>query len=233
MEKMLLMCVALVGLTAASAQAMTIGGSSVTLGAGDVGQMFAIDFNGLADEQPVSGVKSVAVFELLAYNTTLNYVEFSVALKNTSDSGVTSRTSALGFATTPDVTTASISGAGLFDNVVVGGNFPNYAAIELCLTDGNNCQGAGNGGVATGAAAGVTSFRLNFDNLQASLLLDSFAVRYQAVAGAQGNADHGVGTPRQTESGDPTPRDVAEPTTLVLAGVSMLCAGFARRRART
>lgn len=216
-------------LLAAPAQAITFTGSSVTLGALDVGAVFTVNFDGNVATQNVSGLTSSATFTLLTYNSTLDFVEFEMALQNTSSGGVTSRTSALGFNTNPDVTSGSTVAGGLFEYVRTGGSFPNqFGAIELCLTDGNNCQGGGNGGVSTGDAAASTTFRLNFSDLQASLVLDNFGVRYQSINGTTlGSSGTGVGTP--DDPLDPPP-PAPEPATMTLVGLGLLGAGIARRR---
>ncbi len=218
---------------AASASAFSFfdGGTAVGISQSDLGKVFTVNFDGNVSEKDVSGLSSEALFKFEGFKTVGNKTEalFDVKLTNTSSNGITSRSSALGFNVlnfdgTSLGSTLSLLGVGntnrdgntrvtgLFSNDR-NGDFPNkFGAIDVCFTDGNTCQGGGNGGVTTGDEGNFKA-TLAFSGDVKSFALNNFGVRYQSINGqtfagasgtGQGTID--IGLPPET------PRQVPEPT---------------------
>lgn len=232
---------------AASASAFSFfdGGKAVGISDSDIGKEFTVNFDGSINEKDVTGLSSEAVFKFLGFNSGRGYTEalFDVFLTNNSSNRITSRTSALGFdvwnfdgtnlgsgMNLVGVGSASGSGntrvEGLFTNDR-SGSFPNgFGDIDVCFTDGNNCQGGGSGGVTTGNTGNFQA-TLAFSGEVQSFALNNFGVRYQSINGqtfvgasgtGQGTID--IGIPSET-----SPRQVPEPTAttaLLLIGVGAL-----------
>ncbi|WP_218079454.1 cistern family PEP-CTERM protein [Anthocerotibacter panamensis] len=214
---------ALVVLTSAPVQAFSLTDSSVTgITAADTNQSFTINFNGNVNSTNIVGLSSTAVFTFLGFsaNGSDTNAVFNILLTNTSTSGITSRTSALGFDTNPNVSAASSTG--LFNNAFVGANLPNgFGSIETCFNNGGNaCQGGGSGGVSTGQPSGLFTTTLTFLGTVNTIDLSNFGVRYQSISGTSlGNSGTGVGTPVPP---NPVP---APPVAVGLWGIAALAAG--------
>ncbi len=75
------------------------GDDSIGIDANDVGQSFAVNFDGNVDTQNVDGLSSEAIFTFKGFKTIGEITEasFDISLENTSTGSITSRTSALGF----------------------------------------------------------------------------------------------------------------------------------------
>lgn len=231
---------------AASASAFSFfdGGNAVGISDSDRGEKFIVNFDGSIDEKDVTGLSSEAVFTFEGFNSVGRGTEaiFDVKLMNTSSEGITSRSSALGFNVlnfdgTSLGSKLSLVGVGntnrqgntrvtgLFSNDR-NGDFPNkFGNIDVCFTDGNNCQGGGSGGVTTGDEGNFKA-TLAFSGDVKSFALNNFGVRYQSIDGQTFAGDSGTG--RGTiDIGIPSerPRQVPEPTAttaLLLIGVGAL-----------
>lgn len=226
MKKLVLMCAAVIGLSAGSAQAALIT-------AANVGQSGTVFFNGNVAGNNVAGLTAAITFTLNSFNTVTDQIVFGISVDNTSSGAITSsRVSAFGFDTAPNVTGGS-STSSIFTSVNTGGQFPNgFGNIGVCVIDNaNNCTGGGGGGVLPADPPHSFLLTLNFADLTAAgVNISNFGVRYQSIVGtAFGNSGTGVGTPRVPELFDvPVP----EPTSMVLFGLGLLGAGIARRRRR-
>jgi hypothetical protein len=234
---------------ASSASAFIVSGneSKVTIGTSDIGQWFDVEFGGNVDTKDVTGLSSVASFKFLGFEVigtganTRTEARFDIKLFNTSGGGITSRTSALGFDTNIDLvgvgsaggdgnTRVLAQGSGglgtLFTNDR-GGSFPNqFGNVDVCFTNGNNCQGGSNGGVFSGNADNNSSrfsAVLAFNGDINSFDIDNLGVRYQSINGAGFNGASGTGR------GKVKRRKVSEPTTAVAIGLVAVTA-FARRK---
>lgn len=218
------------------ASAFTFSGSSVEVGANDVGTSFKIKFDGNVDTKNLVGLASEAVFKFLGFTTVGSKTEaaFEVTLDNTSSGGIASRTSALGFnVDQPLVGVGSASGtgntrsSGIFANDK-SGSFPNqFGAVNVCFTDGNTCQGGSNGGVKTADTPGTFSPTLAFNGKVERFTLSNFGVRYQSIDGNgfNGASGTGQGTPIKPEPPQPPIKHVPEPsstTALVVIGAGLL-----------
>ncbi|WP_254568107.1 cistern family PEP-CTERM protein [Oscillatoria sp. HE19RPO] len=230
---------------AASASAFSFfdGDTAVGISESDRGKEFTINFNGNVNEKDVSGLSSEALFKFEGFKTVGNKTEalFDVKLTNTSSNGITSRSSALGFNVlnfngTSLGSTLSLVGVGNTNRDgntrVTGlfskdrsGAFPNqFGDIDVCFTDGNNCQGGGSGGVITGDEGNFKA-TLAFSGDVKSFALNNFGVRYQSINGQTFAGDSGTG--RGTiDIGIPpeTPRQVPEPTATMALFLIGACA---------
>lgn len=212
---------------APSASAFSLNGSSVTgITSSDVGKSFDINFDGNVATQNVAGLKSKATFTLSSF--TGASAIWDIALSNISDSGISSRTSALGF----DVSSLLSGGSssGLFSKAKLDGSFPNqFGGIDICFTNGNTCQGGQNGGVSTGQTGNFLA-TMNFANAVSSFDLSNFGVRYQSIDGNGFNGDSGTG--RGTTVTDNT-KDVPEPITIVGSAMALgFGSAFQKRRGK-
>ncbi|MBD2778725.1 cistern family PEP-CTERM protein [Iningainema tapete] len=215
---------------AASAFTFSASGDSVTIGANDINQSFDIIFDGNSDTKNVNGLSSKATFKFLGFTQLSGKTEakFDITLFNTSSGGITSRTSALGFNVDKPLlgvgsTGGSSSGntrvSGIFGNDR-SGSFPNqFGNVDVCFTDGNNCQGGSNGGVTTGNF-GVFSPILAFNGSVNSFTLSNLGVRYQSINGNGFNGASGTGKGLyQAPPAPPEPKKVPEPGTIAALGL--------------
>lgn len=221
---------------APTASAFTFSGSNVEIGTQDVGASFKVNFDGNVANSNVVGLASEAIFKFLGFTTVGSKTEaaFEVTLDNTSNSGITSRTSALGFnVDRPLVGVGNASGSGntrssgIFTNDRSGA-FPNqFGTVNVCFTDGNTCQGGSNGGVKTADTPGKFASTLAFSGNVQRFTLSNFGVRYQSIDGKgfQGASGTGQGTPVKPEPPKPPTKHVPEPNStaaLVVVGAALL-----------
>jgi hypothetical protein len=211
---------------APSASAFSLNGSSVTgISSADVGKSFDMNFDGNVATQNVAGLKSKATFTLSSFSGAS--AVWNIVLSNISDSGISSRTSALGF----DVSSLLSGGSssGLFSKAKLNGSFPNqFGNIDVCFTNGNTCQGGQNGGVSTGETGSFLA-TMNFANAVSSFDLSNFGVRYQSIDGNGFNGDSGTG--RGTTVNDNT-KDVPEPITIVGSAMALGFGSALKRRGK-
>lgn len=153
--------------------------------------------------------------------------KFSYTMTNTSSAPIdAARLTIFGFNTDPNVSSVSVGAGDLF-NVIASGNQPNgLANIDVCFKDtgpSNNCTGASNG-LAIGASTSGT-FKLNFANLEAKLMLSDFTVRYQGIDSKTLSIVGG------SASGTPVTA-VPEPAAwaMMLAGFGLVGSAMRRRR---
>jgi hypothetical protein len=190
------------------------------ISADDIGTTWSILFGGNVGGVDVSDLSAEADVTLRQFEN--NTAVFEISLTNTTSGLLTSRVSAFGFLTTPNIVSGTSSG--LFGNFRIG-SFPNQTVIEACVTGGPTCQGGGGGGLTTGNTGSFT-VSLEFAHMVSSFDLDGLAVRYQSIDGwsdgARFSGDSGTGTAR--------PQPVPEPATLILFGAGLLGTLVVRRR---
>lgn len=212
---------------AGASQALTLTATDVTITSADVGQTFAISYDGFVDgTSVVGGLTGSALYTVQSVSS--NTLVLSIAMTNTSSSPVTdSRISVFGFDTNPNVVSAAATG--FFTGTVKNSSLPSqFGSIELCVKNGqtNNCGGGGGTGVAIGQT-GTTTLTLTFSSIGAGgVTLSNFGVRYQSIVGVYGvTSAVGRGTP-----GTPP---IPEPSALALFAVGGLAVAAAlRKRAR-
>ncbi|KLE33620.1 hypothetical protein AAW01_02300 [Aurantiacibacter gangjinensis] len=206
----------------------------ITLGSGDIGDSFTIDFDGFSGDSSstVDGLSSSITFTL--EEIVNNAYTFSYLVENTTDGGVTSNISSFAFNVDPDITDAAISGAYSFAFVADGrGNDPTYpnqiGNVDVCFKSASSGSCSNSGGVSEGnSGSGLLS--LFFDpDAPTSITLSDFFVRYQGITGAGGvTSASGQSTTSSSTSGTQVPA----PGMIGLLGLGLLGLGAMRRRRR-
>lgn len=155
----------------------------ITLGSGDIGNSFTVDYNGFTGSGTVAGLASQIIFTLTG--TTANSYTLSYTASNTSGAPLTgSRVSGFGFNTDPTISGASSTGT--FTVTALESNVPNIGKVDVCFKGGggaNSCAGGGGGGVNLGNT-GSGTLTLSFASPVTSLTLSDFFTRYQSISGA-------------------------------------------------
>lgn len=221
--------VAAVSLSLSATPAMA---DAITLGSGDVGTSFSLNFNGFSDGTVIDNLAAMATFTLQA--VTGSSYTFAYSVTNTTGTPLTSRISSFAFNTDPTISSASSTGA--FSYTTLNSSYPNgIGAIDVCFKDAKtgSCSGGGSGGLLTGET-GTGTFTLNFSQPLSSLTLSDFFVRYQSITGA-GNVTSASGAGTLTSSGGSTSTSsggtsVPEPGMLGLFGAALIGVGLMRRR---
>lgn len=194
-----------------------------------VGDSFTVDFGGNIEGDDVLGLAAQAVIEVESLSG--NSLVLNVTLSNTSTVlWETSRVSAFGFNTGPDLVSASLEST-VFSNVNTGGSFPNgFGSIDLCVINNrNNCSGGRGGGLSIGQST-VLTLTLNFSNPVTSVELDNFGVRYQSLSSETLGFDGDSGTGSPTTPGNPIPEPAS--TALFLVG-GLVVAAMLRKQVLT
>lgn len=222
------------------------------------GGSFVIDFKGTEDNVNsgpfLPWLTSTATFTVGAWVG--DTVTVTVDLENTTDTaaGYGSVITSFGFLIDPDVVSAGSSASGLFSTILFDAGISAHGLgtyiggdADLCVTNNANCAGGNpNNGLAAGNAGTVT-LTLQFASTPTSLTFDQFFVRYQALTfnGQDYLSGSGAGIPCtglddedcypppppcEGQDCDPPGDTIPEPAMLALFGVSLLGAGFARRR---
>jgi hypothetical protein len=216
---------------------------------------FTVDYNGFGDSSAtvIPGLSAQATFTNFNFqaasiavttgngngngngNSTTQTVEatqitFDFTLTNTSMAPIdASRVSGMAFRTTPDILSgANHSVSGVFDTIVLDGNYPNgINNVDFCFDDaGNSCAGGGSGGVQKGQSANGSA-TLYFAANTNVLKFDDLFVRYQSITSASLNINGGSATGAATASVVPEPGFYGA-LSIGLAGV--LAAAHRRRR---
>jgi len=189
------------------------------------GDAYTIYFDGFSGDpsNTIPGLTSNLYLQLDGGIGT-DVLTFSYVLTNTSTvGGDDSRVSGFAFNSTPNATDGDAVD-GEFDNVILGGGYPNnIGPVEVCLTSSNACQGGGGG--AAGAYLGdpaTGTFTLEYGDPVASLYLGDFWVRYQGLSG--------LGQVTSASGGDTPP--VPEPSTWAMMLFGFGATGVALRRQR-
>lgn len=201
----------------------------ITLGSGDIGTSYTIDFDGFSgsSSNTIEGLTSSLTLTL--NSATSNAYTFSYDLANTTSSGLTSTVSSFAFNTDPQISSASSTGD--YSYVTLDSTYPNQiGSVDVCLKAGGSNSCSNGGGVSAGDT-GTGTLTLNFANLMDSITLSDFFVRYQAITGAgkvtSASGQETTSTSTSTSSGG-TP--VPEPGMLGLFGLAVGAIFFGRRR---
>ena len=173
---------------------------SITLGSGDIGSSFSLNYNGFTNGTTVQGLTGSTTFTLTGISGKDYTFNYSVA--NTSSAPVTdSRISSFAFNTDPNIASATSTGA--FAYTTLSSNYPNgLGTVDVCFKDAKtgSCAGGGSGGLTIGQS-GTGAFTLSFSQPVSSLTLSDFAVRYQSITGVSG-VSSASGTGTLTSSGN-------------------------------
>jgi hypothetical protein len=214
--------------------AMSPATGAVTLSAANVGDQFNVNYTGL-----VGGVSTtnVTAFQSLTFagitNSGKTY-NFNYTLTN--NSIYDSRLSSFGFDLTSAGTISSISATGAYPYPDQNANYPEgIGNIEICFTEVSNggCTGNGAGLTSNPDQVGTGTFALTLTQAMASISLDDFAVRFQAINPTVNGSSSGVGVGALTDLGNGGGVVSAAPepmTWAMMIGGFVLVGGALRRR---
>lgn len=203
---------------------------AVTLGSGDIGTAFTLNYDGFADSTTISGLTGSTTFTLTGVSG--NDYSFDYSVSNTSLAPITaSRISSFAFNTDPTIASATSNGA--FAYTTLDSNYPNaIGTVDVCFKDAatGSCAGGGSGGLTIGQT-GTGSFTLSFSEAVSALTLSDFYLRYQSIDGANNPPSSASGSGTLTSTGGSTGgTSVPEPGMLGLMAGGLVLVGLTRRR---
>jgi hypothetical protein len=241
MRSLVLASAALAGLAVAlpAQAALVLTPTSATIGTGDIGSAFTVNYNGNKDGTILAGLTATGIFSLASVTNGGKTFTFNYSIDNTSTNPpiTDSRISIFGFNVNPDILpitdpVSPPSATGLFGGGVGSGGVPNAQPdVNVCFRaggGGGQCDGGGGGGVGIDDAAALGTFTLNFASAQTSLTLNNFYIRYQTLASTESSATSASGLGTVTSA-------VPEPATwgMMIIGFGLVGASMRYRRRAT
>lgn len=165
-----------------------------------------------------------ATFEIKLVTLGATSATFEIKITNNSTVGGQGgdRLTAFSFVNvTPNLTgcASASSGWDATCGVNAGGGFN---PVELCVWDGQNCNGGSNQGVFGAGGTETITLSMNFVSGVPPITFDTFVAKFQT----------GQGSFHISDGGDGGDGDVPEPGTLALLGLGLLGLGFGARRKR-
>jgi len=216
-------------LAATAATALTLGlGTAAHAGTITAGTTEYFSISGSQGGVEVGATGSVGYT-----STSTTKLVFALSLNNTSFDNPSvsndNRIVSFGFDIGGSTVTITSGSTDLSGWKVSTSNFPGFQSVDVCVTNGQNCAGGGNGGLLAG---GSLSLNLTLNGTFSSpLTLNTVAAKFQSTGPNQAGSLELGATPTPTPT--PTPSPIPEPATLALLGVGLAGLGVAlRRRAR-
>ena len=187
----------------------------------EVGDAFAIDFNGVIDGSEIEGLSAHAIVKLVGIENGNEEWTFTVSLSNTSGGGIEeSRISAFAFNVDQQLDISNSAVSGLYTTIKSNKTLPGAGKKDFCVQNSADKCANSEGGASQGET-GEFTFTLNVGpSSPQELELTDFAIRYLSI--------HGKVCKDGTGFGNVTP--VPLPAGLPLYSLALLGLGIVKRR---
>jgi hypothetical protein len=225
MKRALVALVAMIG-------AATAAEASIIINANALNTSFNVNYLGLVGGTSTSNVTAAGSFMFTGVtNNNLTY-NFNYSLLN--NSIYDSRLSSFGFNVVSGATIAAVSSTGYYSYANQNQNYPEgVGTIETCYSPENNgtCTGNGGGLTSNPDQTGTGTLSITLASAMASLTLDDFVTRFQAINPTVNGSNSGVGIGTIQDISGPVSA-APEPATWAMMLIGFGFIGFALRRPR-